>query len=427
MEYINKEAAKIIAILEENGYEAYIVVGAVRDSLLDIEPGDYDITTNATLPQIKKIFKDYKLKEYKSKGLTIGIVFNSFYVEVSTFKGFTILEDLSLRDFTINAIAYNEKTGYIDPFNGILDIKRKIIRAVNEDICIINDPIRILRAIRFSATKDFKIDPKLKASMIENKDLLLNSKYERFHHEINPILLHDKPSTYIREYKEIFFKIFDGLELCDGFDQHNPYHHLDVFEHTLLVLDCTKPVLSLRLAALLHDIGKPKTFTIDYKGIGHFFLHPKQSMEMAKNILEKLMYKHDMIKIICNVIYYHDYNLINKEDSLLKFLYKFGLNNLDIYFGLRRADVLGQNPKYMDRIYILDEIAENIRRIINENKIITLANLAVQGDDLIAIGYEGHKISLCLEYLLDSVKNKRIKNNKDKLIDLAIRIRNEIE
>lgn len=425
---MNKIIEEIIDIFYDNGYEAYLVGGAVRDYLLDVYIEDFDIATNASLDEIKQLFKNRKQKEYKSKGLTIGVKYDSFYVEISTFKGKDIYEDLGNRDFTINAIAYNNKKGFIDPFNGRVDITRKIIRAVdNPDKIIAYDPIRILRAIRFSAIKGFKIADDLKIALIKNKDLLNTIKFERIQKEINPVLLIEKPSLYIREYKEIFFIIFDGLEKTYKFNQYNDYHHLDVFEHTLLVLDSTKNILPLRLAALFHDIGKPLCFTIDNKGIGHFYGHPEKSAEIANENLLKLCYNHDLIKIVYKVIYYHDYYLINDEKILLKFLYKFGTNHLDIYFGLKRADVLGQNPKYIDRIVLLDDIANSIKKIIDENKIITFKNLAIKGNDLVELGYEGHKIQIALDYLLKAVIEKRIKNNKEKLIELALKIKNEIQ
>ena len=299
---MNKIIEEIIDILYDNGYEAYLVGGAVRDYLLDVYIEDFDIATNASLDEIKQLFKNRKQKEYKSKGLTIGVKYDSFYVEISTFKGKDIYEDLGNRDFTINAIAYNNKKGFIDPFNGRVDITRKIIRAVdNPDKIIAYDPIRILRAIRFSAIKGFKIADDLKIALIKNKDLLNTIKFERIQKEINPVLLIEKPSLYIREYKEIFFIIFDGLEKTYKFNQYNDYHHLDVFEHTLLVLDSTKNILPLRLAALFHDIGKPLCFTIDNKGIGHFYGHPEKSAEIANENLLKLCYNHDLIKIVYKV------------------------------------------------------------------------------------------------------------------------------
>ena len=280
----------IINKLEENGFESYVVGGACRDYYLNRENHDIDIVTTALLDEIKDIFTDEHFVSYQ-KGITLGLIHNKSLIDISSTNGKTIKEDILRRDFTINTLLYHHDKGYIDLLNSKDDINNKVIKAVKDpDEMILNDPIRILRAIRFEASLNFKIDLKLEESMFKNKDLLQNIASERIKDELNKILIVDKPSIYIKKYIEIFNVILPGIILQKDFNQHNKYHIYTVLDHTLKVLENTKNDIILRLSALLHDFDKPKYFTLDENGVGHFYGHDESSAKTAKTLLKKLRY-----------------------------------------------------------------------------------------------------------------------------------------
>lgn len=425
---INPNVLKAISMLEENGYKAYLVGGALRDLILDLPVADYDISTNATLEEIALVFKDYKTKKYISKGITIGVSLNHTYFELSTFKGKTIEEDLLNRDFSINSLAYNPKEGIIDPYNGIYDLANKTLRTLRDaNIVFKEDPIRLLRAIRFHATRGLKPDTNTYNSILENAYLLDSVSKERIQNEIDPIMLTSKPSYYIREYLPVYFVLFPYLKDCYKFDQkRKEWHNLDVLEHILKVLDSTKRDKVLRYAALFHDIAKPKCFTIDEKGLGHFYNHAKKSEEYATDILIKYCYNHKFIERVSKLVLYHDYQIMDNDKSVLKFLYTFGLDDLDLFFGLKRADILGQTEKKYYRLYEIDSITKRAKDLIDQNKIITLKNLKIKGNDLLDLGYDDKDIGRALEIILFKVIKKELKNDKDKLLNYAMDLKFEI-
>ena len=422
---INPNILYAIKLLEDRGYSAYIVGGAIRDFLLDLEVSDYDIVTSATLDEAMDVFKDFECKKYISKGLTIGVKLNHTYFELSTYKGNSLEEDLSNRDFSINAIAYNPKDGLIDPYHGLSDLVSHTLKTMKDPYLTFSfDPIRILRAIRFMVTRAMKPTIELKNAINEYAYLLKDIKKERVSKELNPILLSEKPSIFINEYKFVFFTLIPALEKDYGFDQKCPkWHNLDVFMHTLKVLDSTKNDLVLRMAALFHDMKKPDVFVLDEDGVGHFRGHALKSMEYAKEILSSYTYNHHFIDRVCHLIYYHDYPIESTEKSVLRFLYQFGTKDLDLYFGLKRADILGQNPTLYYRLDTIDTIVEIVKKIFDEEKIITYRNLRINGDILKELGFEGEDIGKALEIILKKVIKKELKNNPEKLYEYASRLR----
>jgi len=413
---IHDGALKALRILKLNSFEAYIVGGAVRDHFLGLQSQDIDIVTNAKLHEIENIFSDYKIVKYK-KGHTYGVVINNMFVEISTFDGDNIYEDLMNRDFTINAIAYSLDNGFVDPFNGIEAIEDKILKSPKAfDEMIAHDPLRILRAIRFSISLDMKISEELKEALNKNAYLLEQVNKQRFTKDLNIILESSKPSVYIRDYFEVFAQIFKPLRECYNFQQHSNWHHLDVLEHTLAVLDYTKPNLVLRLTALLHDIMKPSAFTLDSNGIGHFYNHHILSKDYAIQILSKLSYSNEVINRVARLIYYHDRSMSLKKASLLKFLNKVGDKDLDLYFDLRRADITGQNPSLIYRLNDIDKIEKIINEYIKNKEPYKLANLKIDGNHLLSMGYTQERIKIILEDVLSKTISGQLANERDILI-----------
>lgn len=303
--------------LETNGFEAFIVGGSVRDTLLGKEPSDYDITTNALPEQIEDVFKEFKTILVGKEFGTVVVVQNKGNVEITTYRiegdyidgrrpsqvyfSNNIVEDLKRRDFTINAMAYSEQRGLIDPFGGIEDLEKRIIRTVgNPRERFSEDYLRILRCVRFSTTLGFEIEEMTLKASKEMGYLLERISAERIRVELFKILLSKQPSYGIKLLYSLNILEIIIPELIEsvGFNQHNPHHELDVFNHILCVVDSTPPIIEIRLAALFHDIGKPSTFSLDEEGVGHFYGHQDISRDMSEKILKRLKTQNDIIETV---------------------------------------------------------------------------------------------------------------------------------
>jgi len=288
--------------LDENGFEAFAVGGCVRDSILNKVPGDWDMTTSALPENIISIFDKTIPTGMKHGTITIIIDKESFEVTTYRIDGdykdnrrpdqvefvTSIKEDLSRRDFTINAMAYNHKEGLIDFFNGKEDLQSRIIRCVGDaNTRFKEDALRMLRAIRFSAQLEFSIEEETFKAIANNSHLIKAISQERIREELTKILLSEKPSyAFINLEKSGILKhILPEIQKMAGFDQRNPHHDKDIFMHTLSVVDNTPKDKNLRLAALFHDIAKPVTFSVDNKGIGHFYGHGKIGTEITEKVL----------------------------------------------------------------------------------------------------------------------------------------------
>ena len=420
---------KVLSILNNAGYEGYVVGGAIRDSFLNIEPTDFDIATNASIEEMQSLFNNLKVTNKELKHNTLLLCFSDMNIEITSYrdKEKTLKGDLLLRDFTINSLAYSKETGIIDYNNGIEDIKNKTIRLNgNDDSRFIEDPIRILRAIRLSGMLKFDIDKKTINYMFANAHLINDMSKERINDEFTKILLLDKPSLYLRKYFDIFTSFIPELEPLKGFDQNTPYHIYDCLEHTLVVVDNVEKDKVLRLAALFHDSGKPHSYTEDENGIGHFYGHYKISVDIAKKVLTRLKYDNNNIKKVLKLIKFHDYPLTLSEKSLKKLIHKFGQSEIYILLELKKADNLGQNPNYRNRLNEIEEARLMIEKIIIGDNCFSIKDLKINGKDLIKIGIkEGKEIGYILNQLLNLVINNEISNNYDDLIEKAIELKKE--
>jgi tRNA nucleotidyltransferase (CCA-adding enzyme) len=424
---IPNQITDVLSTLNNAGYEAYLVGGSIRDYYLNIECNDYDVATSATIDELCVVFSDFKIIKSGLKHGTISLSLDNYVIEITTYRDLnhTLEGDLLLRDFTIDSLAYSPKAGIIDYYDGINDIKNKVIRINgNDDKRFIEDPLRILRAIRLSATLNFEIDDRTKNYIFNNAKLLNNVSAERIQQEFTKIMLSSNPSIYIREYFSVLTIFMPELESLKGFEQNNPHHIFDCLEHTLKVLDNVDANLILRLAALFHDSGKPFTYTVDEKNIGHFYGHYKVSFEIASNVLKRLKYSKDITERILNIIYYHDYPLTLSKKSIKKLINKVGMKDINNLFDLKRADTLGQNPKYWNRLNEIEEARKLVKEIISKNDCFSLKDLKINGNDLLALGIsDGKQIGCILNQLLDLVINEEVENNKDKLLIEAKKIR----
>jgi uncharacterized domain HDIG len=363
--YIPEYVNKILYMLESNGYQAYLVGGCVRDHLIGKKPSDYDVATNATPEDIERIFSDFKIVDIGKKFGTITIVMEEAQVEVTTFRSedkyikgrkpenvkyiSNLTEDLKRRDFTINAIAYNPKVGFIDPFGGMSDLKLRTIRCVGDpNERLKEDYLRILRAVRFATQLEFTIDVQTANACAKFSSKLKDISKERIRDEFIKILLSDKPSYGIRLMKDlgILQVILPEMIPAIGFDQRNPHHDLTVFEHTLEVLDNTPKVLEVRVAALFHDIGKPYTFKLDENGIGHFYGHEKISTEIAKEVLTRLNFSNELIKNSLVLINEHmNYAKYLNKKYVKRQLQRIGYKNFNNLIDLQIADKLSKKRR----------------------------------------------------------------------------------
>lgn len=428
----------ILNKLEERGYKGYIVGGCVRDILINREPKDYDIATDATPDDILQIFRDYKTLEVGKKFGTVVVVQEDGIVEVTTFRAdgeykdgrrpeevyFSkeLKEDLARRDFTINSMAYNKKDGLIDYYNGREDLGKRQIKTVGEPKERFGeDYLRIMRAIRFATELDFSIEDRTYDICKEYGKLISNISIERVREELFKLLLSKKPSEGIKLLQEtgILDIILPEMTKAIGFNQHNPHHNKDVFEHILCVVDKVEPILHLRLSALFHDIGKPYTLTIDEKGIGHFYDHDKVGAKMAKDILQRWRTSNDIINKVEKLIYKHMTQHDNMKERGLKRLISFiGEDEIFTLLNLQKSDRACSNPETsMDDLI---EREEKIKQILSNNEAYEKKQLDISGSDVIELGYiEGKIIGEILDYLLEKVLVKPELNQKDKLIEIV--------
>ncbi|WP_163195099.1 CCA tRNA nucleotidyltransferase [Clostridium thermarum] len=433
---IPKKVEYIIQQLEIGGFEAYAVGGCVRDTILGRTPNDWDITTNALPEVIIRTFKYTVPTGIKHGTITVMIENEPFEVTTYRIDGeytdnrhpdeviFTtkLEEDLSRRDFTINAIAYNPTNGISDPFNGIKDIKLKIIRTVGNAHDRFNeDALRMIRAIRFSCQLGFHIEEKTFEAIKLNCELIKNVSIERIRDEFSKILLSKRPSLGIENLRLsglLQYFLPEVLPMV-GFDQKNPHHDKDVYHHTLMVIDNTEPRLALRLSALLHDIAKPVTFSIDSKGIGHFYDHNTKGVEMSEYILKKLRYDNDTIKKVSNLVYDHMSRYDNLRNSTIKkIISRVGEENLDDLFNLQESDVLSSAPPF--DFSGIDYLKRKSKQILEQRQPLSLKQLAINGSDLIALGVKpGKFMGNVLNHLLEVVLESPELNNKELLKDIA--------
>lgn len=432
------EVKDILNTFHNNGYEAFIVGGCVRDHMLGIVPKDYDITTNALPEEIITLFP--KTIPTGIKHGTITVMVNNNAYEVTTYRidgdykdnrhpeevkfVTNIKEDLSRRDFTINALAYNEQHGLKDFFNGQQDLKNKIIRSVGiSDKRFNEDALRMLRAIRFSCQLDFQIHVDTLDSIKNNFSLIKNISIERIRDEFSKILLSSSPSKglLLLETTGILKLILPELQSCVGFDQKTPYHDKDVFMHALSVVDKTPSILHLRLAALFHDISKPQCFFLDEKGISHFYGHPKKGEDVTRTILKRLKYDNETINKVCILVREHMNVLDNPKDSALKrLLNRVGKDIIFDLFKLQRADILSSAPPFLF-IKNVDYMDNKISEIIKSDVPLNSKQLAVDGNDLIKeLSIKpGKIIGNILNYLLDRVLDEPTLNTRENLLSLA--------
>lgn len=433
---ISSDAKKIIEILEQAGYEAFAVGGCVRDFLMGRPCDDMDITTSARPAETEKILNDHHIKfiETGLKHGTITAVTTDGSFEITTYRTdgvykdnrhpehvefvTDIKEDLSRRDFTINAMAYNDRVGIVDLFGGRDDLDKKIIRAVGDpDKRFKEDALRIMRAIRFASVLSFDIETQTKKAIFNNKNLLKNVSYERIFVELSKLLLGENVFDVLMEYREIIGVVIPELQAIFHIPQNTKWHIYDVWEHTCKSVEAAPKDLALRLTMLLHDIGKAYSKTTDENGTDHFKGHQKISAEYTKAVLKRLKVPNEIYDRVMFLVPIHDMHIGTDRKRIKKWLSKVGEDGLRDLIEVKRADKLAQNPEMTEReLSNLDVTQKELDRIIQEGEPFTVKALAVNGYDLISLGYRGTEIGEKLAFLLQKVIDGELENDKESLM-----------
>lgn len=435
---VPKNVEFIINKLKEHGFESYAVGGCVRDSLINRKVNDWDITTNAKPEDVINIFE--KTVPTGIKHGTVTVILDKENFEVTTYRidgeykdgrhpeqvqfVSELKEDLSRRDFTINAMAYNEEKGIIDYFEGIKDLNNKIIRAVgNADKRFEEDALRMLRAIRFAAQLGFEIEASTKQGIKNLSDNIKNVSIERIRVEFDKIIVSNP--MYINELIDsgILQHFLNELCLCRGVKQQNPHHIYDVLTHILKSAENIEPVTHLRLTMVLHDICKPQCKTVDEKGIGHFYGHDLASADKAFEVLKRMKYDNDTINKVVTLIKYHDRDIRTRK-SIRKLLSLIGEDLFRDLLKVKKADALAQNPElYKEKEHKLIESEKKLNEIIEAEECFSIKDLAINGKDLIALGVKpGKDIGIILNKLLEKVIEEPDLNNRESLIAMVKQI-----
>ncbi len=440
-----RQARFIIDQLVKNGHEAYIVGGCVRDSLLHITPKDWDITTSASPEEVKALF--YHTIDTGIEHGTVTVLLEHEPYEVTTYRidgkyvdhrrptevTFTksLKEDLLRRDFTINAMAYNEQEGLIDLYDGKEDLKRGLIRCVGvAKQRFDEDALRILRAIRFSARFDFEIEEETRKAMVEKKEFLKDISAERIREELSKTLISKHPEKLLLAYELGITKIIlPEWDLMLETPQNNPHHKYSVGMHTMKGIQNIEPSIALRYTMLLHDSGKPACKTTDKNGIDHFKGHPEKSRQIAKEVLQRLKFDNDTIKTVTTLVKWHDFRFDSLEAvtkvGVRHLANEIGVENLRLLFLVQHADLLAQSQyKRGEKIAILSKTKELLDEILERGDCICLKDLKVNGNDLIALGVKpGKQIGVLLKALLEEVLVDPSKNDTQYLENLARKLK----
>lgn len=425
-EYLSKR-------LENEGFETYLVGGAVRDRLLGKKIHDIDLTTRARPNDIMRIFSDLKLIDIGKKFGTIKVIYKSEEFEITSFRSEStykdrrhpekisfsdsIDEDLKRRDFTINAMAFRNGE-LIDLFGGKKDLQDKLIRAVGDPYeRIKEDYLRAIRAVRFATILDFEIESELKKAISQMASHIEDISKERIKDEVDKILLADNPSRGIRLLDDLNLLeyIFPEVKSMIGFDQHSSHHNLDLFEHSMKVLDISPKKLKTRMSALFHDTGKIDTFFIDKNGEGRFFGHQEISEKIIRKRLKILKYPKKFIENTAILVRRHmDNTNTYTKKSVRKLLRKVGEENIYDLFNLQKADVLATAHDNTKNIILAKKFLEEI---LNSDVPSKEDQIDFSGNDLIDLGFEeGKELGMILKEIYSLVMDEKLINKKSEII-----------
>ena len=430
-----------IDLLEAAGFAAYAVGGCVRDACLGRNPHDYDLCTGALPAQTEAVFRDFRLVLAGEKHGTVTVITEDGPVEITTFRtegGYRdnrhpdwvkfvpdIQGDLARRDFTVNAMAYSPTRGFADPFGGREDLRNHVLRAVGDpEARFREDSPRILRGVRFAARFGLTPEEHTMQAMLSQAGLMENLARERVFEELCKLLLVAKAEDITR-FAPILAAVIPELAPMIGFDQRSPHHAYDLITHTAHVVEGVPPTLPLRWAALLHDTGKVKTFTLDATGRGHFYGHAKDSAAIADDILRRLKAPTALREEVVPLIGRHMTRLQPDRKLLRRQVSKYGFPMVEAQLALQQADMGSKGTVEDDGSAVFAEVRQLLADLKAEDACLSLKDLAVNGNDLMALGFQGRAIGACLNRLLELVVEERLPNKKEALLAFAAGIKEE--
>ena len=427
--------------LNDAGFDAYVVGGCVRDSLLGLTPQDHDMCTNASPRQICRVFSGFRLVKSGEKHGTIGVVMDGAVYEITTFRTEgsysdcrhpdwvkfvkDVNADLARRDFTVNAMAYSPICGYVDPYGGHKDLTEKVLRTVGDpEKRFSEDALRILRGARFGAKYQLTPHPETEAAMTRLAHTMENLAQERIYAELCKLLVCASAEDLVR-YAPVITTVIPELAPTVDFQQHSTHHCYDVYTHTAHVVENSPAELPLRWAALLHDTGKPSTFTQDEEGNGHFYDHAAASAEIADAVLQRLRAPNALREQVVFLVQQHmlfpelDKKLMRRRIS------KFGMEDMKLLLQLQKADFGGKGNDAQSLYF--EELDAMIEEIQTEDACLGIHDLEIDGNDLLTLGFEGPAIGQALSQLLEAVLDERIPNEKEALLSAATEMKENMQ
>lgn len=431
-----KIPAPVLALLRRLhrvGFEAYPVGGCVRDIWRGVPPHDWDIAVSALPQQVEALFADCRVIETGLRHGTVTVLAGEYPVEITSFRGesgytdgrrpdsvqfgVSLQQDLARRDFTIGAVAWDVQNDcLIDPYGGQQDWQARLLRAVgNPERRFAEDGLRILRGLRFAATLGLTVEPATAAALRRCAPMLRRIAPERVREELEKLLCGEYAAPVLREYIGTVGVVLPELLPMVGFAQCNPHHNRDVWEHTLAVLQNVPAERTLRWAALLHDVAKPQCCTVDEKGIRHFHGHQAAGAGVAEKLLRRLRCETRLVDDVTELIRIHDIRFEATEAMAVRWAGRWGERRFLQFLALRRADTLGQAAPEQAQPYY-EAMLAHLAAAREKHACFTLRELAVNGEDLLALGYRGTAVGQALEALLHAVQEGRLPNQKAALL-----------
>ncbi|WMJ82653.1 CCA tRNA nucleotidyltransferase [Oscillospiraceae bacterium LTW-04] len=426
----------VLECLRRAGFRAVPVGGCVRDLLLGNTPHDWDITTSATPTEMLAVFSGFrmlKIGQGAAKHGTITVVIDHTPIEVTTFRqdgtysdsrrpdsvcfSRAIETDLARRDFTINAMCLGEDDSIIDLFGGQQDLQKGIIRAIGApERRFGEDALRILRALRFAAVLGFVIEPQTAGSMLQHTGQLAALSAERIRAELEKLLCAPDCARVLMEYHEIIFAVFPELKPTLGLEQRKDYHCYDVYAHTAHAVGFAPPESVLKVALLLHDIGKP----LCADGHGHFYGHAAQSAKLAEVVLRRLKFGNTAREQILFLVQRHDLSLCDADKiKIKKLLSKYGFAAMRRLLLVQKADIMAQRPDMrQERLAGLERVECLMQSIAAQRLPLNRSELVVSGRDIIAAGVsQGPQLGVLLDLLLQKVLDETLPNEAEALLE----------
>ena len=433
------ESKTAIDTLKSKGFEAFLIGGSVRDFVMGLPIGDIDITTNATPDEVKQVFADFRVVETGIKHGTVTVIIDNEPLEITTYRSEStysdnrhpdsvtfsksLADDVVRRDFTMNGIAFDFDNGFCDLVGGLDDIKNHTIRCIgNAETRFREDALRILRAMRFASVLGFEIEEETKKAIHNCRELLKNISAERIREEFIKLICGKNAYNVLQEFSDVVTVFIPEIRECVDFEQKNRHHCFDVYTHTLKAVDLSPQNAIIRLALFFHDIGKPSVAHFDEKGEQHYYSHPKKSAEITEKIMSRLRFDNDTKNKVVTLVKMHDspimVNDMTKPDRkrLKKIMSQIGADLIFDLIEIKLCDNSAQNPEYFRGEDFYKETRDIVNEIINEKECFSIKHLAIDGNDLIALGYKGKKIGETLQKLLTAVIDGKVENEKSELI-----------